>query len=541
MHLMATLSGVTDTGTSADALPVTLLRGGRIRAPDSRQPSGAPATAMVVRGAAIEFVGSDSGASDFLARMGRAPDETVRLDGALVTPAFVDAHVHTTSTGLALTGLDLTEITSLTELLAAVEADARRNRGGAVVGHGWDETRWPQGRPPTREELDRASYGGVVYLSRVDVHSAVVSSALLAVAPEIRAQPGYADSGHVSRDAHHVARGVVREALTTGQRQAAQRSALRRAAELGIGAIHELAGPDISSEDDLRSLLEMVAAEPNHPEVIPYWGELGGVERARELGALGAAGDLFADGAIGSHTACLRTAYADLDTSGFAYLTASQVRDHAVACTRAGVQAGFHAIGDGAMEAVARGFQEAADIVGTQAMRQVRHRIEHAEMIEPWMVATMARLGVYASVQPAFDRLWGGTTGMYAQRLGPARALTLNPYAAMQAGGVVLALGSDSPVTPLDPWGTVRAAVFHHVPEQRISLTDAFAAHTVGGWRVARRDAEGTLERGAPATYAVWDTASADGTDLPDLSSEAELPRCLRTVSRGQTIFRSPS
>jgi predicted amidohydrolase YtcJ len=541
MHLMATLSGVTDTGTSADALPVTLLRGGRIRAPDSRQPSGAPATAMVVRGSAIEFVGSDSGASDFLERMGRAPDETVRLDGALVTPAFVDAHVHTTSTGLALTGLDLTEITSLTELLAAVEADARRNRGGAVVGHGWDETRWPEGRPPTREELDRASYGGVVYLSRVDVHSAVVSSALLAVAPEIRAQPGYADSGHVSRDAHHVARGVVREALTTGQRQAAQRSALRRAAELGIGAIHELAGPDISSEDDLRSLLEMVAASPHLPEVIPYWGELGGVERARELGALGAAGDLFADGAIGSHTACLRTAYADLDTSGFAYLTASQVRDHAVACTRAGIQAGFHAIGDGAMEAVVRGFQEAADIVGTQAMRQVRHRIEHAEMIEPWMVATMARLGVYASVQPAFDRLWGGATGMYAHRLGPARALTLNPYAAMQAGGVVLALGSDSPVTPLDPWGTVRAAVFHHVPEQRMSLTDAFAAHTVGGWRVARRDAEGALERGAPATYAVWDTASADGTDLPDLSPEADMPRCLRTVTRGQTIFESPS
>src|SRR4029453_6549705 len=195
MHLMATLSGVTDTGTSADALPVTLLRGGRIRAPDSRQPSGAPATAMVVRGAAIEFVGSDSGASDFLARMGRGPDETVRLDGALVTPAFVDAHVHTTSTGLALTGLDLTEITSLTELLAAVEAAARRNPGGAVVGPGWGQARWPQGRPPTREELDRASYGGVVYLSRVDVHSAAVSSALLAVPPEIRGQPGYADTG----------------------------------------------------------------------------------------------------------------------------------------------------------------------------------------------------------------------------------------------------------------------------------------------------------------------------------------------------------
>src|SRR4029450_4552373 len=203
---------------------------------------------------------------------------------------------------------------------------------------------------------------------------------------------------------------------------------------------------------------------------------------ACEVGALGAPGDLFGEGAMGSHTACLRTAYADLDTSGFAYLTASQVRNHAVACTRAGIQAGFHAIGDGAMEAVTRGFQEAADTGGTQAMRQVRHRIEHAEMIEPWMVAIMARLGVYASVQPAFDRLWGGTTGMSAQRLGPARALTLNPYAAMQAGGVVLALGSDSPVTPLDPWGTVRAAVHHRTRSARMNPGAAFAAETRGGW-----------------------------------------------------------
>ena len=58
-----------------------------------------------------------------------------------------------------------------------------------MLGHGWDETAWPEHRPPTRQELDRASYGGVVYLSRVDVHSAVVSSALLAAVPEVRARP----------------------------------------------------------------------------------------------------------------------------------------------------------------------------------------------------------------------------------------------------------------------------------------------------------------------------------------------------------------
>ena len=506
---------------------LTLLRGARIYAPGTHT-----ATALVVHGDTVAFVGGDEAARAFC---DGADATVVDLAGALVTPAFVDAHVHTTSTGLALTGLDLTGLGSLAETLTAVEAYARSNRGRAVIGHGWDETRWPEHRPPTRDELDRASYGGVVYLSRVDVHSAVVSSALLAVAPEIRTALGYTDRGQVSTDAHHVARRVAREALPVAQRTTAQRATLHRAAELGIGAIHELAGPDISSEDDLRTLLELAAHEPG-PEVIGYWAELGGVDRARELGARGAAGDLFADGAIGSHTACLRSVYVDADTSGHAYLTAAQVRDHVVACTRAGLQAGFHAIGDAAMEAVVRGCQEAADIVGATAMRRVRHRIEHAEMIEPWMVEAMAVLGIFASVQPAFDALWGGTEGMYAQRLGTERALGLNPFAAMAGAGVVLAFGSDSPVTALDPWGTVRAAMYHHVPEQRMTGRAAFAAHTRGGWRAAGEDAAGVLAAGAPATYAVWSAGGlADG--LPDLGPDRPSPACLATVVRGRTVY----
>lgn len=506
---------------------LTLLRGGRIYAAGS-----ADATALVGSGDTVAFVGGDQAAVAFC---DGAAVRTVDLAGALVTPAFVDAHVHSTSTGLALTGLDLTGSPSVSHALAAVEAHARTNRGGPVIGHGWDETRWPDRRPPTRDELDRASYGGVVYLSRVDVHSAVVSSALLAAAPEIRTAAGFADNGHVSTDAHHVARKVVRDALPAAHRTAAQRAALRRAAELGIGAIHELAGPDISSEDDLRGLFELAETEPG-PEVIGYWGELGGIERARELGARGAAGDLFADGAIGSHTACLRSVYLDADTSGHAYLTAAQVRDHVAACTRAGLQAGFHAIGDAAMEAVVRGCQEAADLVGADAMRRVRHRIEHAEMVEPWMLDTMAELGIFASVQPAFDALWGGSEGMYAQRLGTDRALGLNPFAAMGQAGVVLAFGSDSPVTALDPWGTVRAAAYHHVPAQRLSTRAAFAAHTRGGWRAAGDDDAGVLVAGAPATYAIWQAgAMTDG--LPDLDPAAELPVCRATVVRGRTVY----
>ena len=507
----------------------TLYRHGQVRTP-----SHPHATAVLVRGGTIAWVGDDPAA------VADSAEHVVDLAGALLTPAFVDAHVHATSTGLALTGLDLRTATDLGSALKAVEAAGRRARGGVILGHGWDETSWPEHRAPTRQELDRASYGGVVYLSRIDVHSAVVSSALLAAVPQVRGEEGFAESGHLTRAAHHVVRRVARESITSSQRLALQRATRSAAAALGIATLHELSGPDIASADDLTDLLTLAAAEPG-PAVVAYWGEAashGGVTRALALGARGAAGDLFADGSIGSHTAALRDPYADAAHSGHGYLDASGVRDHVLACTRAGLQAGFHAIGDGALDAVVGGLDEAARLLGDEPLRAARHRVEHVEMVANEHLPVLARLGVVASVQPAFDRLWGGESGMYAERLGLPRALTLNPFAAMQAAGVRLALGSDAPVTPLDPWGGVRAAVAHHTPGAGLDLAAAFEAHTRGGHRAAGDDTAGEVAVGASADLAVWQVSDLDaGTGLPSAEPGAAVPGCLRTVVRGEVVF----
>ena len=209
-----------------------------------------------------------------------------------------------------------------------------------------------------------------------------------------------------------------------------------------------------------------------------------------------------------------------------------------VACTEAGLQAGFHAIGDGALDAVVAGLTEAAGQLGADRVRAARHRIEHVEMVAPEHRRCCATLGVVASVQPAFDRLWGGETGMYAERLGLPRAPDAEPVRRDGRGGIVLAFGSDSPVTPLDPWGSVRAAVRHRTPGSGLDPGTAFEAHTRGGWRAACRDADGVVTTGAPATFAVWETDDLDpATGLPRLGPDDALPRCLRTVVRGTTVF----
>ncbi|HEX5741416.1 MAG TPA: amidohydrolase family protein, partial [Pilimelia sp.] len=112
---------------------------------------------------------------------------------------------------------------------------------------------------------------------------------------------------------------------------------------------------------------------------------------------------------------------------------------------------------------------------------------------------------------------------------------------------VGLAFGSDAPVTPVDPWGAVAAAVGHHEVAQRLSVRAAFAAHTRGGWRAlgpvadpgarAVREREGTLVPGAPATFAVWRVPGGLSGGLPRVGVGVPAPVCVRTVVRGVEVF----
>jgi predicted amidohydrolase YtcJ len=132
----------------------------------------------------------------------------------------------------------------------------------------------------------------------------------------------------------------------------------------------------------------------------------------------------------------------------------------------------------------------------------------------------------------------------------------MNPFASFTRAGVTLAFGSDTPVTPFDPWGGVRAAAYHRTTAERLTVRAAFNAHTRGGHRAAGNDEGGVLAPGAAASYAVWqlhgdltvqtpdDRIAAWSTDpaggvpvLPDLDPVLPPPTCTRTVVRGVTVF----
>ena len=503
-------------------MPTQLLHHGRIYT------GGAPATALAVQDGRVVWTGTDPSPYD-------GADEVIDLAGAWVAPAFVDAHVHVVQTGDQLAGLDLAGARTREAALDRLADHARRHPDGLIHGTGWDETIWPDRTHPTADDLERAAPGRLVHLRRIDGHSGIVSRPLLARVEGIATLDGYAADGRLERDAKKAVNDLIFELMGPDQRLTNARRALREMARLGIGAFHEIAAPHIGPDWELALVREAAAETGLHGTY--YWGEHLAFDAIDRLGVSGLAGDLNADGALGSRTAALLSPYADQPGHcGHAYLDADQIAEHVVGCTTRGVQAGFHCIGDAALDAITQGFEKASAAVGEEAIRATRHRLEHVEMPSAEAVTLLSDLGVVASVQPRFDDLWGGADQMYAARLGD-RWRGMNPFRAFADAGVALAFGSDGPVTSIEPWGAVRAAVGHREPGQRLTPEVAFAAHTRGGWSAARIDDAGHLRTGQSATYAVWETPTGDSTTLPDLDT---VPRCLRTVVAGSTIHDDP-
>ncbi|MGX1160982.1 hypothetical protein FBY31_0654 [Arthrobacter sp. SLBN-100] len=519
------------------------------------------ATAMLVDGDTVAWVGSEQAASS----IADSSMEIIDLRGALVAPGFVDSHTHLTETGIALDSLALQGVSSAKELLDAVAAAPG---GGPVLGHGWDETTWADPALPSAEELERASGGRAVYLSRADVHSALVSSSLAGSAA-LRGVEGYDGGARVSRSAHAAARQATRRLPEEVLRRHQER-ALAEAASHGYVALVEMGAPQIGGPDDLRlaqTWNNRTGGGNPRPEVLPYWGELASSEEhARSIlgrlgpGIRGLAGDLNIDGSIGSRTAALRSGYSDAaDETGSLYLGVEEAAAHLAACSLAGIQGGFHVIGDAGLDAALQALELAAAEVGEQRIRAAGHRFEHVEMVDAAAVETLSRYSVTVSAQPGFDAAWGGAGGLYEKRLGE-RSKAMNPFASLYSAGVPVCFGSDSPVTPLRPWSSVRACLEHHNEAERISARAAFLGHTRAGWRAARysNPMAGQLVPGAPASFAVWEVEElmvqvADGrvqswsTDprartplLPALDTGTD-PVCLQTVRDGLELFASPA
>jgi predicted amidohydrolase YtcJ len=482
------------------------------------------ARAVLIRGSRVVWVGDDPAA---------APPHARHLDlsGCVVGPAFVDAHAHLTPTGLALTGLDLAEVRSGDELLRAVAAYAGQHPGRVVWGHGFDPHTFPDALPDP-DELTRVAGGRTVYLSRVDGHACLVDRSTLAAAPLARAQGVEREDGRATgllrREANHIVRRWTLGAMDPQELADARLTAVRHAAGLGIGSVHEMGGPDIMGLDDFDAWVQ--GSWPI--EVVPYWGGLDlVVPIERDLRHAG--GDLFLDGSLGAHTAALGAPYDDRpSTSGHLEYDDETLTDWFTEVARAGLQAGVHAIGDAAIRQVVTCWRRVAERLApdgsVDVIRRGRHRIEHAEVVAPDLLDELAGLGLIVSVQPAYEARWGGPGGLYESRLGPERGRWTNPLRSLADRGVGIAFGSDAAVGHIDPWVTVHAAETRPDADQRVGRLEAVSMSTLGGRNAARQDRfVGVVRAGMRADLAVFEGD-------PYAADDPRGARCVLTLVQGR-------
>jgi predicted amidohydrolase YtcJ len=422
-------------------------------------------------------------------------------------PAFCDAHVHLPATGLYAAGLDFRGEHSV-DVIAGRFKDRAMSGSDMLFGGNFED---PLDRPITRHDLDAAIGDRPALLARADMHSCVVSSALLGQV-DVEGIEG------VDRDADGAPTGYLREkaaatawnwfdrTLPPEEQRAAVRKAVELAYSRGIASVHEMFVVEWRGWPSLGLFLETVAEVAL--KVLTYCAT-DQVKRVKRMGFPRVGGDFFLDGAFGSHTAWLGRPYADrppegTPTNGIAYRSDEELLDFFMEAQHEELQVGVHAIGDAAIEQAIATWEKVADKVGPDDVRNLGHRIEHFECASDDHIARAAQLGLRASVQPAFDRLWGGPDGLYAQRMGWERAKEMNRFGSMLAASMLVGAGSDSTVTPMDPFLQIASLREHHVTEEGLGKIEALRVATMGAHALAHGPGlAGTCEPGAPADL-VW-------------------------------------
>jgi predicted amidohydrolase YtcJ len=468
---------------------------------------------------------------------------TLSFPGATITPGLTDSHVHLVEWALSLDRVNVAEAES-PEAAAVLAASRSPGPGGWIIGHGWSRHRW--GGAPHRDVLDRQLPGTPAMLTSADMHAMWANSAALARAglDETSADP---DGGRIERGPDGRLTGVLYDnAMPLLQRAVPGPSPAERAqaTEAGQAVLHRSGITGVHTvEPDSFGLLERMRAEDRLRLRILQHLPLARLDEAIGLGLRSGFGGewiriggikMFLDGSLGSLTAWMLEPYTGSEDQGMQTLGTDEFRDAIRRAADAGLAGTVHAIGDAAVAL-------ALDVLSApeQRVSAMPHRIEHVQLLPPGRTADAGHAGITCSVQPAHlladwgpaDRHWG-----------PERSRRAYAFRSLRSAGAVLAFGSDMPAGPMDPRLALRAATTRQEPdgepeggwhpEERLNMTEALEAFTVGPATAAARPDAGRVATGAPADLAIWrqDPVELGGAGIMELE-------CRATMIAGEVVW----
>jgi len=513
--------------------------------------------AVAVTDGRIAFAGSRRAARAYVG----AATQVIDLDGAAMFPGFTDSHAHLFGIGQRERMLNLEDVTSIADLKARIVAVQQHGEvtGLAIVGRGWIETHWPEGRFPTAADLDEAAPDRPVVLGRADGHALVANSTAMAhvwINNSYRAP----DGGQALRDADGRLTGMfIDNAMERfrvyfeGPQGDERADILEEGADVyaayGWTGLHNMSveARDVAHLEALAAADRLAVRVYNAVHVTENWSGVfaDGVRETSDARATTRTIKLTMDGALGSRGAALLEPYSDApDSRGLELLTeddAAAVFDEAL---REGLQLSIHAIGD-------RGNRTALDWIeasysrvpeSERAIAQPRWRIEHAQILDLAEIDRFAALGVIPSMQPSHAI---GDLHFAPARLGIDRLQGAYAWRSLLDAGSIIAGGSDAPVERGDPLIEFYAAVARQDasgfsgegwhPEQAVTRAEALKMFTAWpAYASFREDDLGTIEVGKRADFTVF---SGDLMVLP--VDEILAQRALMTVVDGAVVYEA--
>jgi predicted amidohydrolase YtcJ len=525
------------SGQEADLV----LRGGAVYRVDAAR---SWAQAVAVKDGTITAVGTDAQIAELTGRR----TDVIDLDGRMLLPGFIDAHVHAAAAGMERLQCDLAEAHGLEDYLAIIRRHAQsRPDADWITGGGWAMDVFPGG-VPSRHDLDRVVPDRPVFLSNRDHHAAWVNTKALELAGIVA---GTADSpdGRIEREPDGSPGGTLQEGAmglvgrlvprpTAADQAAGILAGQRYLHALGITGWQEaIVGDYAVVPDCLDGYLQADQEGLLDARVIGalWWqrdaglGQLDGlIERRERAGRAGrfraTTVKIMLDGVCENFTASMLAPYLDRHghetaSSGTSFFEAGELKQAVTAIDRAGFQVHFHAIGD-------RAVRDALDAVAAARAANGpghrRHHIAHLQVVHPEDVPRFRQLDVLANCQALWACEEPQMTELTLPFLGPERSAWQYPFGSLLRAGAQLCMGSDWPVSSPSPLWQMHVAVNRTVPPgypyappgpgsvflppERIGLHDAIAAFTMGSAYVNHADdVSGSIEPGKTADLVILD------------------------------------